>query len=146
LAAIVIPEGKLMKPTQGIPVGAAAENTIEVTREMTVAHFVETMPEVYGTPVMIFHMEVTAGAAITPFLPEGWVSVGVSVNVKHLAATPIGAKVTVRAQVMEVSESAVTFAVEAHDGIEKIGEGIHVRATVQLDRFLKRVKQKTDQV
>src|SRR5215470_8796938 len=121
-----------MKAPINVPLGATAELTIEVTREMTVAHFVEAMPEVYGTPIMIFHMESTAGAALSSYLPEGWVSVGVVVNVKHLAATPVGAKVTVKAEVIAVDDHTVTFAVQAHDGVDKIGEGTHVRAPVQL--------------
>jgi predicted thioesterase len=131
-----------MKPTASIPVGATAENTITVTREMTVAHFHDEMPEVFGTPIMIFYMEVTASDAIVPHLPEGWVSVGVLVNVKHLAATPVGMKVKLSARVVEVSQNTITFAVEAHDEVEKIGEGIHVRAPVEMSRFLKRVQRK----
>jgi predicted thioesterase len=132
-----------MKATANIPVGATATKTIEVTREMTVAHHVEGMPEVYGTPIMIFHMEMTSGEAIHEHLPEGWVSVGVLVNVKHLAATPVGVKVTLRAEVIAVADHAVTFAVEAHDEFEKIGEGTHVRAPVEVERFLKKVNSKS---
>ena len=133
-----------MKATENVPVGAVAVNSIVVTREMTVAHFVETMPEVYGTPIMIFHMESVSGEAIHKYLPEGWVSVGVHVNVKHLAATPVGATVTVKAEVLSVDDNTITFAVEAHDGIDKIGEGTHVRAAIQMDRFMKRMRQKTE--
>ena len=133
-----------MKATVSIPVGATATQTIEVTREMTVAHFVEGMPAVYGTPIMIYHMETVAGAAMSEHLPQGWISVGVLVNVKHLAATPVGAKVTVKAEVIAVDENTVTFAVESHDGFEKIGEGTHVRAPVEMERFLKRVRRKTE--
>ena len=132
-----------MKATANIPVGATATKTIEVTREMTVAHHVEGMPEVYGTPIMIFHMEITAGDAIQPHLPEGWVSVGILVNVKHLAATPIGAKVTLKAEVIAVENYTVMFAVEAHDGFEKIGEGTHARSAVDVERFLKKVNTKS---
>jgi fluoroacetyl-CoA thioesterase len=132
-----------MKATANIPVGATATKLIEVTKEMTVAHFVEGMPEVYGTPIMIFHMETTAGAAIHESLPEGWVSVGTLVNVKHLAATPVGAQVTLRAEVISAADNTVTFAVEAHDGFEKIGEGTHVRALVELGRFMKKVVAKS---
>jgi fluoroacetyl-CoA thioesterase len=132
-----------MKATANIPVGATAKNTIKVTREMTVAHFVEAMPEVYGTPIMIFHMETTAGAAIQEHLPEGWISVGVLVNVKHLAATPVGAQVSLKAEVIAAKDNTVTFAVEAHDGFEKIGEGTHVRALVEIERFLKKVSAKS---
>jgi len=131
-----------MKPTSNIPVGTTAENTITVTREMTVAHFRDEMPEVFGTPIMIYYMEVTASDAIVPHLPEGWVSVGVLVNVKHLAATPVGMKVKLTARVVEVGHNTITFAVEAYDEVEKIGEGIHVRAPVEMSRFLKRVQRK----
>jgi predicted thioesterase len=71
--------------------------------------------------------------------------VGVVVNVKHLAATPVGAKVTTRAEVIEVGDHTIKFAVEAHDGFEKIGEGIHVRAPVEMQRFLKKVSGKMTQ-
>ena len=135
-----------MNLTGLIPIGAAAEQVIVVTPEMTVAHFVEAMPAVYGTPIMIFHMETTAGAAITPHLPDGWVSVGVVVNVKHLAATPVGAQVTVRAEVVAVDDHTVTFKVEAHDGVERIGEGLHVRAPVEMARFMKRVEAQATKI
>ena len=132
-----------MKPTANIPVGAAAENLITVTRDMTVAHFHDEMPEVFGTPIMIYHMEVTASDAIQRLLPEGWVSVGVVVNVKHLAATPVGMKVTLKARVVEVADDTITFSVEAYDEVEKIGEGIHVRAPVEMSRFMNRMEKKT---
>ena len=131
-----------MKPTANIPIGASSERVVTVTREMTVAHFHDEMPEVFGTPIMIYHMEVTASDAIVPHLPEGWVSVGVVVNVKHLAATPVGMKVTLRAQVVEVADHTITFSVEAYDEVEKIGEGIHVRALVEMSRFMKRMERK----
>ena len=135
-----------MNVTENIPIGTAVEQVIEVTREMTVAHFVEAMPAVYGTPIMIFHMENAAGQALARHLPAGWVSVGVVVNVKHLAATPVGARVTVRAEVVSVDPHTVTFKVEAHDGLDKIGEGLHVRAPVELARFLKRVEAKAQRL
>jgi fluoroacetyl-CoA thioesterase len=132
-----------MKATSGIPNGASASQSVIVTRELTVAHFHPDMPEVYGTPLMIYLMEVTAADAIQKYLPEGWVSVGVMVDVKHLAATPVGLTVTARAEVVSVDDHTVTFAVEAHDGIEKIGEGRHIRAPVHLERFVRRVKLKS---
>ena len=134
-----------MKGTENIPVGASATKSVEVTKEMTVKWFHDDMPEVYGTPMMIYLMEVVAADAIQKYLPEGMVSVGVVVNVKHLAATPVGFTVTAKAEVIEVGENTVTFAVEAHDGKDKIGEGTHVRAPVALDRFMKRVEAKSKQ-
>lgn len=131
-----------MQVTAGIPEGAAAEKSQVVTEEMTVAWHHPDMPPVFGTPIMIYQMELTAAAAIENYLPEGWVTVGVVVNVKHLAATPVGATVTAKARVLSVDGHLITFAVEAHDGVEKIGEGTHVRAAVEMDRFLKRANAK----
>ena len=135
-----------MKAIDSIPIGVSGTKSAEVTREMTVAHFQEHMPAVYGTPIMIYHMEVTAAQLIQPYLPDGWVSVGIVVDVKHLAATPVGATVTVQAKVLAADENTVTFEVEAHDGVDKIGEGTHVRAPVEVGRFLKRVQAKTERM
>ena len=135
-----------MRATETIPVGVSGTKLVEVTREMTVAHFQEHMPAVYGTPIMIYHMEVTAAELIQQYLPDGWVSVGIVVDVKHLAATPVGATVTVQARVLATDDSTVTFEVEAHDGVDKIGEGKHVRAPVEIGRFLKRVEAKTSRM
>ena len=132
-----------MKATAGIPIGASASKSVIVTRELTVAHFHPDMPEVYGTPLMIYLMEVAAADAIQKYLPQGWVSVGVLVDVKHLAATPVGLTVIARAEVVSVEDHTVIFIVEAHDGIENIGEGRHVRAPVHLERFVQRVKVKS---
>src|SRR5215813_11914068 len=128
-----------------IPIGAVGTKSLVVTREVTVARDDERMPAVFATPMMIYLMEVTAGDVIQPYLPEGWITVGVVVNVRHLAATPVGATVTARAEVTEVGKGTVTFKVEAHDGVEKIGEGTHVRAPVELSRFQKRFQNKAGQ-
>jgi len=100
------------------------------------------MPEVYGTPMMIYLMEVAAAEAIEKHLPDGWASVGAMVSVRHLAATPVGFTVTARAEVISVEDRLVTFAVEAHDGTEKIGDGTHTRGIINLERFETRFKAK----
>ena len=125
-----------------IPIGIVGTKSLVVTKEVTVARDDETMPAVFATPMMVYLMEVTAGDLIQPYLPEGWITVGAVVNVRHLAATPVGAIVTARAEVTEVGNNTVTFKVEAHDGVDKIGEGTHVRAPVEVARFLKRVEKK----
>lgn len=127
-----------------IPVGAVGEKSVQVTNEMTVANYHPEMPAVFGTPMMIYLMEVAASDAIVGYLPEGWVSVGVVVNVKHLAATPVGLSVTARATVISVESGTITFAVEAHDGVEKIGEGVHVRAAIDMARFERKVQGKVE--
>ena len=125
-----------------IPVGALASESVTVTRELTVAHFAAGMPEVYGTPLMIYLMEVAAAKAIQQYLLPGWASVGTEVCVKHLAATPIGLVVTATATVTSVSNRSVVFAVRAHDGVELIGEGTHSRSVIELERFNARVLSK----
>lgn len=134
-----------MHPTENIPIGATASQSVVVTRDLTVAHFHPHMPEAYGTPMMVYLMEVAASAAIDDYLPEGWVSVGAGVDIKHLAATPVGFTVTATAEVMAVGDKAVTFAVQAHDGVEKIGEGTHVRVPIDMARFAERMKAKETQ-
>src|SRR6266849_3068543 len=105
-----------MDPTEKLaPWMTGSESTI-ITREITVAHFHSEMPEVYGTPFMIYLMEVAASKAIREQLPPGWVSVGYEVSVKHIAATPVGRTVTARATLKSIDGKLVTFAVEAHDG------------------------------
>ena len=124
-----------MNPTEKIATGMTGSEQTIVTRELTVAHFHPEMPEVYGTPFMIYLMEVAAGNAIQQHLPEGWVTVGYEVNVKHIAPTPVGRKVTATARVESINGRLVTFSVESHDGVAQIGVGTHVRAAVDLLRF-----------
>ncbi|HUL00771.1 MAG TPA: thioesterase family protein [Nitrospirota bacterium] len=125
-----------------IPIGTSASETVTVTRELTVAHLIPNMPEVYGTPFMIYLMEHAAAKAITPFLSPGWASVGLQINVRHVAATPVGFLVTATATVLSVSSHLVTFSVKAHDGVDLIGEGVHERAIVDLSRFNAKVLAK----
>lgn len=125
-----------------IPIGASATTSVVVTRELTVAHYHPGLPEAYGTPLMIYLMEVAAGDAIQPYLPEGWASVGIAVNVRHLAPTPVGRTVVATATVTAVDDKTISFSVTAHDGVEAIGTGTHVRAPIELDRFNKRLAEK----
>ena len=125
-----------------IPIGTSKSHQVKVTRELTVAHIAPGMPEVYATPMMIALMEIASATAIQPLLPRGSISVGTEVNVRHLAATPVGCTVTASAAVVAVNGRMVTFAVKAHDGVELIGEGMHSRAIVNLERFEARLKQR----
>ena len=129
-----------MNPLEQLSVGARGEARTVVTPELTVAHAMPGMPAVYGTPFMIYLMEQAAAAAMSPVLPEGWASVGVGVNIQHLAATPLDRTVTATAVVTEVGAKTVTFDVEAHDGVRLIGKGSHTRAPIELLRFLKRLE------
>lgn len=122
-----------------VSVGMTGEETITVTHDMTVAHFLSTMPAVYATPVMILHMEIAATHVIARHLPDGYVSVGMEVNVRHLGATPVGNQVRVDARVVQVDPKSVLFDVEAWDGDRKIGDGTHRRGVVNVAAFEKRL-------
>jgi len=124
-----------MNPTEKIAIGAEGEATTVVSPEITVRHFHPSMPAVYGTPFMIYLMEVAAGNAVHGSIPDGWVTVGVGVDIRHMAATPVGRTVVAKAKVTDVSERLITFEVEAHDGVNTIGKGRHTRAPVELKRF-----------
>ena len=131
-----------MNLSELVPVGAHASQTLNVTHDLTVQARVPDLPPVYSTPNMILFMEIVCTDLIRPYLPAGWVSVGALVNVRHLAATPVGFTVTASAKVIEVTKSLVVFDVEAHDGVERIGSGQHARAPIELIRFLAGTERK----
>jgi len=124
--------------------GARGEATRRVVSADLVSHYDPAGPPVFGSPFMLMLMEFAAFKAIIPHLDEGEQSVGVGFDFEHLAATPVGATVTARAEVLEVKGRRITFAVEAHDEHEQIGRGQHVRHVVEMERFLKRLRRKVD--
>ena len=127
-----------MNPLERVTAGMTADKLVTVTPEMTVGHVIPGMPAVYGTPMMILHMEMAAGSAVQPFLPAGHVSVGMMVNIRHLAATPVGRTVRAIARVVAVEARSILFEVEAWDGNRKIGDGTHRRGVVDVTEFERR--------
>ena len=122
-----------------IKVGMSAERTLVVPPERTVGHFVPGMPMVYATPMMILEMEMASGDAIRGRLEKGWITVGTEVDIRHLAATPVGATVRTTARVIAVERRVIRFEVEAFAGERRIGEGRHARGLVNLANFNKRM-------
>ena len=135
---IKVADKKDMGALDNVMIGMTAEKTVVVTSEMTVGHFVAEMPQVYATPMMILHMEMASGSAIAAHLPEGFVSVGMDVKVRHIAATPVGHKVRAISRVVQIDSKSVVFEVEAWDGDRKIGDGTHRRGIVNVLEFEKR--------
>ncbi len=125
-----------------LEVGMKAEQKVTVTEDMTAATMGSGALEVLATPCMIALMEGTAQSAIQASLEDGQGSVGTRIDVKHLAATPVGMEVTCTAEVTEIDRRRVVFHVEAFDEVEKIGEGIHERFIISNDRFLEKCKGK----
>ena len=96
--------------------------------------------DVFSTPSMIALMEKACKESVAPFLDEGQGTVGIRLEVDHLAATPIGQKVWVDSELIAVDKRILTFAVTAWSEKEKIGEGIHKRCVILNDRFLEKMK------
>ncbi len=127
-----------MDAREVITIGMSAERTLVVPPERTVGHFLPGMPLVYATPMMILEMEMASGDAIRACLESGWITVGTEVDIRHLAASPVGATIRTTARVIEVERRVIRFEVAAFDGERKIGEGRHGRGLVNVDAFNKR--------
>jgi fluoroacetyl-CoA thioesterase len=128
-----------MDAREFIKIGMSAERTLIVPTERTVGHFVRGMPMVYATPMMILEMEMASADAINPSLVPGWVTVGTEVDIRHLAATPVGATVRTTARVIAVERRVIRFEVEAFDDRRRIGEGRHARGLVNTESFTQRL-------
>jgi fluoroacetyl-CoA thioesterase len=123
--------------------GMVGESRSVVTDEMTAATMRSGDVPVFATPAMVALMEEAAVRAIAPALEDGKTSVGVRVDVRHLAATPVGTPVRAQARLTLIEGRRLTFKVQAWDGSEQIGEGIHERMIVEREKFLQRTRNKT---
>ena len=120
--------------------GMSNEMEYLVTKNDATDHFKGGFP-VFATPVMINWMEQTALKLCQQVLPKGYDTVGTFVNVKHLAATPVGMQVRVIAEIEEVNGKMLVFKVKAYDEKTKIGEGTHGRAIIDVQKFVSRLKE-----
>lgn len=127
-----------------IKVGTKAEESRTVQDEIAVDFLGSPEATVLGTPFLIYLLEITARNAVLPHLEEGHDTVGTLVNVRHLAATPVGMKVTFRAEVVAVEDRLIRFKVEAEDEREKIADGLHERVIINVARFAARVQGKLE--
>ena len=128
----------------GIPVGAKRSFTLVVAPEHLANRFKDAMlPPVLATPIMVLVMENAALNAVRAYLEPGESALGTVVDVRHLAATPVGQHVTAEAEVTEVDGRRIVFAVTARDEIEEIGKGIHERMVVDLRRLTQRLDAKS---
>ncbi len=139
-------KGRDMRPT--LKAGLKHSFSYVVPESKTVpftfpeSDIIANMPKVFATGFMIVLMEWTCAQLLAPHLDDGEGSLGTHVDVSHLAATPVGFKVTVDVECMEVSGRKVVFKVRAHDGADLIGEGRHERVVVAWDRFNAKVAEK----
>ncbi len=124
--------------------GLAGSASLVVAEEHTAPRVGSGRVHVLATPVMINLIEAAALEAVERLLPAGQQSLGTLLNVRHIAATPVGMRVTARAEVIAVEDRSIRFRVEAHDERELIGEGEHARVVVNVAKFDQRVQRKVD--
>ena len=128
--------------------GLSHRASLTVTEELTVPalspHFADfsEMPPVFATAFLVGFIEATCIECLEGHLDEGERTVGVHVNVGHTAATPIGMTVAAEVRLTEVDGRMLTFEVEAFDDAGSIGKGVHKRAVIDFDRFLKKLESK----
>ena len=129
---------------QPIPIGTKGSFSLVVQPDHLANSFKDvTLPPVLATPVMIMIMENAALNAIKPFFDPGETALGTHVDVRHLAATPSGRRVTAEATVTKVEGRRIEFSIRATDGGEEIGRGTHERAVVGLAKIAERMRAKS---
>jgi len=118
------------------------KNKVEkvVTMADTARVFGSGAAEVFATPMMIGLMEGAALGAVRDLLPEGFTTVGISINIKHLSATAVGKKVWAEAELIEVDRKRLVFKIDAYDEDKKIGEGSHERFIIDEAKFMENLK------
>ncbi len=132
-----------MDPKEIFHPGMTLEKTFVVQEEHLATHLGSGSLRVLATPAMIALMEALSHHLLAQSLPEGFSSVGVHVDVRHLAPTPVSSTIRVKTEVTEVGDNRVVFNVQAWDEREQIGSGLHERVVIDHARFLRRVAAKS---
>lgn len=115
--------------------GIKGKLEIVVTEDITAKSMGSGSIDVYGTPAMILLIEETAQQSVQPCLEEGQGTVGTGLNIKHMAATPVGMKVYCETELIEIDRRRLLFKAEVFDEVGKIGEGTHERFIVDSAKF-----------
>jgi predicted thioesterase len=126
--------------------GSIHEVSMTVTEKDTAEALADSIggefPAVFATSKMIALMELSAAQLMVPLLSDGELSVGVGVNITHMAATPVGEKVTAKASYMGQEERLFKFKVEVYDRGGVVGKGVHTRAIVEVARIMAGTKKR----
>ncbi|MGB7912914.1 MAG: thioesterase family protein [Desulfobaccales bacterium] len=125
-----------------IEVGMKHEKRLQTGPEHSARKFFQGVPEVFGTPFLGGLFEGVCAELIAAHLGAGEQSVGISMNLKHLAATPLGMEVRAVAEVSQVDGRKITCKVEGFDEKEKIGEAVHERFIINAEKFNQKVEAK----
>jgi fluoroacetyl-CoA thioesterase len=125
-----------------LEIGMSHELKVKSKPEDSARKFYPNLPDVFATPVLGGLMERVSAELINEHVQPGEQSVGISMNLKHSAATPLGMEIRVKTEITAIEGRKLTFNVEAFDEVEKIGEAIHERFIIQADKFNARVADK----
>lgn len=124
--------------------GMTHEIERKTTEDMSAQKVYPHVPNVYATRAMVGHIEEACADLVLPHLGEGEQTVGIGMQFKHMAATPLGMKVKFNARLTEVDGPKLTFAVEGYDEVDKIGEATHQRFIINAEKFNSRVAKKAE--
>ncbi len=130
--------------TEALKAGMTHEIERETTEDMSAQKVYPHVPDVYATRAMVGHIEEVCADLVLPYLGKGEQTVGIGMNFKHMAATPLGMKVRFSTKLTEIDGSKLTFEVEGYDEVEKIGEAVHIRFIINAEKFNNRVAKKAE--
>lgn len=122
-----------------IPTGSKNKLEMTVKEIYTAAHYGSGLIEVFSTPAMVGFMEGTAQTGVQQYLPEGYVTLGVEINVKHLKATPVGMNVFCESTLTAVEGKKLFFNIKAWDEKGEIGTATHIRYIVEAKKFMEKL-------
>ena len=133
-----------IESNNGPRVGESHERTFTVKEKNCVEFSEKGVPPILSTPWLIWSLEHAAYDLLDEHLPEDKMSLGIHVDIEHLAATPLGQEVTCKAKVIHIDRSVINFQVEAYDGKELISKGVHKRKIVRTAQFLQAIQKKNE--
>jgi predicted thioesterase len=123
-------------------IGIKGVQSVKVTEENTAKTVGSGMLPVFATPAMAALMEKTAALSVAPYLGDGEGTVGISLNIRHLAATPIGLTVTCESELIEIDRKRLVFSLKVSDGVDVIGDGTHERFIINNEKFMSKAESK----
>ncbi|MBT6158106.1 MAG: thioesterase [Planctomycetaceae bacterium] len=126
-----------------VKIGTVGEERFVVSEQHLIDFAHDGMPEILCTPWLIWFLEHAARNAMLPLLEPGESTVGIVINVEHMAATPLGADVVCRARVIYTDGAVISFQIEAHDEHEQIARGTHKLRVIEAARLARKVQRKT---
>jgi fluoroacetyl-CoA thioesterase len=132
----------MLELSDNLKPGLSGTAEIVVGTRDTAPHVGSGKIGVLATPIMVNLMEAAALQAVERFMPAGYQTVGTHLDVKHFAATPVGLRVVARAELVRVEGRTLTFQIRAEDEREPIGEGVHERLIINVERFDVRMQRK----